>query len=170
MNSVEKMRAAEIVQALISRDGDKCQFPGCKDPYNFSNSNIRTIDHVIPRSKGGPDSMSNFALMHRVCNNIKSDREYLPDGTLEPLNRKPEKIKVEKRPPCDTCFEGRALLAGEVCEVCGSDPQPKNFPKYMQRTPKECDHDDHFCWACNLGFVERKSVLNYLLTGEEKFE
>lgn len=163
------MRTADIVQALIARDGDYCQFPDCKNPTIFTNSNIRTVDHIVPRSKGGLDEMSNFALMHRVCNNIKSDREYLPDGTLEPIDRKPEKVKVAKRPACETCFEGRALLAGEVCDTCGSGPQPRNFPKYMQRTPKECDHDDYFCWSCTLGFVERKSVLSHLI-GEEDNE
>lgn len=32
-----------------------------------------TIDHIQPKSKGGPDHVSNYAPMCMVCNSIKAD-------------------------------------------------------------------------------------------------
>lgn len=34
-----------------------------------------TKDHVVPRSKGGPDEMSNYQTMCMRCNNKKGDKE-----------------------------------------------------------------------------------------------
>lgn len=30
-----------------------------------------SVDHVIPKSRGGPDAIGNFTLTHWVCNNRK---------------------------------------------------------------------------------------------------
>lgn len=161
----KKKKQAEIVEALIQRDGDFCQFYDCPfDRYKFTEDNFRTIDHVIPRSKGGEDNLDNYVLMHFKCNNKKGDRLYLPDGTLEPLPYREPKSTVVKRDPCDTCFEGRALLRGEICPICGSEPQPKNAPAYAKKTPKDCTHsgEDH-CWLCYLGFVERESAISVII-------
>lgn len=158
MSEGQKKRAktAEVIQALIERDGDFCQFYDCPfDRYEFTKTNFRTIDHVIPRAAGGTDTMDNYVLMHFKCNNKKGSRLYREDGTLEPLPEREPKSTVVKRPPCETCNEGRILLEGEVCPDCGSGPQPLKFPKYKQRSPKECDHKVFFCWACTLGFTPR---------------
>lgn len=157
----KKLRTAQIIQILIERDGDLCQFYDCPGPRDkFTDENFRSIDHVKPRSKGGTDTLDNYVMMHFKCNNKKGDREYLPDGTLEPLPTREPKSTVVKRDPCETCFEGRGLLKGEICDVCGSGPQPSTAPAYAQKTPKECSHsgEDH-CWKCYLGFVERESAL-----------
>ncbi len=34
-----------------------------------------SIDHVIPRSKGGTNRLGNVALAHKGCNNYKADRK-----------------------------------------------------------------------------------------------
>lgn len=54
-----------------------------------------TIDHVLPRSKGGKNSLRNILLVHSKCNHIKGDRiptkkelEY-----LEEVNRRVKKIQ-----------------------------------------------------------------------------
>lgn len=39
------------------------------DPYSFE------IDHVIPRSKGGADTVDNLAPAHRRCNREKWDTD-----------------------------------------------------------------------------------------------
>lgn len=37
-----------------------------------------TIDHVIPKSAGGPDRLGNMVLMHNICNCAKADK--IPTG------------------------------------------------------------------------------------------
>lgn len=47
-----------------------------------------TMDHVIPRTKGGGDDFANLALCCYVCNPLKSDRTEAPDphtGKMAPL-------------------------------------------------------------------------------------
>lgn len=161
----KKMRQAEVIQELIARDGDFCSFYDCPgDRYKFTNENFRTIDHHVPRSKGGTDDMENYRLMHFKCNNKKSDRLYLEDGTLEPLPYREPKNKTVKRDPCETCYEGRLLLKGELCPVCGISPMPASAPAYSQKRPKDCSHagEDH-CWACYLGFAEREDAITNII-------
>jgi hypothetical protein len=38
-----------------------------------------TMDHVIPRAKGGSDDVSNLALCCYVCNPLKGDKTEAPD-------------------------------------------------------------------------------------------
>jgi hypothetical protein len=53
----------------------KCLHPN-KDNYNQSNA--ATLDHIIPKSKGGSHTYDNVTLLCRSCNTIKSDN-ILPD-------------------------------------------------------------------------------------------
>lgn len=156
MNCEAKMRARQRIEFLIERDGKICKLPGCKRPTAFSVDNYPTTDHIIPVSKGGPDEPSNWQLAHRLCNERKADRLILPDGTLEPLPTKSKPARVVHRPPTECCFEGRLLVGDEICPDCGSEAQPKTFPKWKQRGTKDCDHDYYHCWLCVLGFVDRK--------------
>jgi 5-methylcytosine-specific restriction endonuclease McrA len=51
----------------LKRDGHKCAYCGRADlPL--------TLDHVIPRSKGGDDSWENLVAACLPCNNRKGDR------------------------------------------------------------------------------------------------
>lgn len=148
-----KVRAA-IVDALIARDGYVCQFPGCTRP--FTSEDPPTIDHWIPRSVSGDDTLSNLRLMHRECNNTKGDSIPNPDGTLSLV--KAVSIVRQPRPSlCDTCMSGRILLVGEKCPDCKSGPQPAGSPTAYKKNPKNCTHSgyDH-CWLCHVGLVERK--------------
>ena len=160
---IVKMRPRERINFLIERDGAKCTFPGCT--LRITNRNPLTTDHIIPVSKGGTDTPGNWALMCRIHNSEKADRVWLSYGVLEPRPEKPTKPeKVKKKEPCPRCNEGRNLVKGEICDVCNLGPQPR-LPKYLQRTPKECNHSDTHCWACVLNFVARKSALENLLIG-----
>ncbi|MBI5729965.1 MAG: HNH endonuclease [Ignavibacteriales bacterium] len=52
---------------ILKRDGHKCAYCGRADlPL--------TLDHVIPRSKGGDDSWENLVAACLPCNNRKGDR------------------------------------------------------------------------------------------------
>lgn len=49
--------------ALVQRDGRECFY--CGNPVAPEDS---SLEHIVPRSHGGPNHMANFALAHRQCN------------------------------------------------------------------------------------------------------
>ena len=55
---------------LFGEQEGKCA--GCKILFPFPNL---TIDHVIPKSRGGTDHLENLQLLCGACNSIKGDRE-----------------------------------------------------------------------------------------------
>lgn len=52
-------------RGILRRDAHRCAY--CASPAN-------TIDHVIPKSRGGSDTWDNLVACCFKCNNIKSDR------------------------------------------------------------------------------------------------
>jgi 5-methylcytosine-specific restriction endonuclease McrA len=52
-------------RAVFARDGHRCQYCGAA---------AENLDHVIPRSKGGPHSWENVVAACRPCNSRKQDR------------------------------------------------------------------------------------------------
>ncbi|HNZ47290.1 MAG TPA: HNH endonuclease [Candidatus Hydrogenedentes bacterium] len=67
---------------LFARDKDTCQYCG-----RTGNRSCMTIDHVIPKSRGGEDSWSNLVVACPACNLKKRDRT--PDEARMPLLKKP---------------------------------------------------------------------------------
>ena len=55
---------------LFGRQEGVCN--GCRIAFLFPNL---TIDHVVPRSRGGTDHVDNLQLLCGACNSIKGDRE-----------------------------------------------------------------------------------------------
>ena len=58
---------AEMASYLARRDGDRCWLCG----GTFASKGLallRTLDHIIPRSKGGTDHPANLRLAHFRCN------------------------------------------------------------------------------------------------------
>ena len=63
----EKLMQNKPSRSMIyKRDGHKCQYCG-------STKNL-TIDHVIPRSRGGEDTWENLVVACNSCNTRKSDK------------------------------------------------------------------------------------------------
>ena len=60
---------------LLERDGNLCWL--CEKP--FSNRKPPSIDHVIPKSKGGPTIISNLKLAHSKCNYERGDTGTMPN-------------------------------------------------------------------------------------------
>ncbi|WP_205696214.1 HNH endonuclease [Conexibacter sp. SYSU D00693] len=59
-------------RAVFARDGWSCQYCG-------SRANL-TVDHVIPRSKGGPSTWDNIVAACAPCNRRKGDTMPSPSG------------------------------------------------------------------------------------------
>jgi 5-methylcytosine-specific restriction endonuclease McrA len=51
--------------------GVKCIHP---NKYSYNQSNAATLDHIIPKSKGGSHTYNNVTLLCRLCNTKKSDK------------------------------------------------------------------------------------------------
>jgi 5-methylcytosine-specific restriction endonuclease McrA len=66
-------------QNIFKRDGHKCVYCGSRDNL--------TMDHVIPRSKGGRDSWHNLVSACQKCNTEKGDRT--PEEAGMPMSHKP---------------------------------------------------------------------------------
>jgi 5-methylcytosine-specific restriction endonuclease McrA len=67
---------------ILRRDHHRCQYCNRYDvPL--------TIDHIVPKSKGGDDSWENLVAACVRCNNKKGDRS--PEEAAMPLIRKPTK-------------------------------------------------------------------------------
>ena len=65
---------------VLRRDSNQCQYCGKIDSH-------LTIDHVIPKAKGGKDTWENLVSACNKCNNKKGDRT--PHEAQMPLLRKP---------------------------------------------------------------------------------
>lgn len=68
-----------LVEYLIRRDGRRCAI--CKRKIDFTiksgtkgSRNGYSIDHVVPRSKGGTDDLANLRLAHWGCNQTRGNR------------------------------------------------------------------------------------------------
>lgn len=68
-------------QNVFKRDGHECQY--CGSPKDL------TLDHVLPRSRGGNSSWSNLITACKKCNSYKGDRT--PEEADMPLRLKPFK-------------------------------------------------------------------------------
>lgn len=66
-----KARArARVFARILIRDGDLCAI--CRQTLNFEHQDPHflapTLDHIIPRSKGGSNRLENLQLAHKSCN------------------------------------------------------------------------------------------------------
>ena len=73
------LRAKPSRNAIYTRDGYKCQYCGA--------TRRLTIDHVIPKSKGGSDDWENLVVASASCNVKKGDKMLEQSG-----------LKLSKRP------------------------------------------------------------------------
>ncbi|WP_457630207.1 HNH endonuclease [Oceanithermus sp.] len=65
---------------ILRRDGYTCQYCGRR-------GRVLTIDHVVPRSRGGQDTWENLVTACLECNTRKGDRT--PEEAGMPLLRRP---------------------------------------------------------------------------------
>jgi 5-methylcytosine-specific restriction endonuclease McrA len=72
---------------IFSRDRNACQYCGVV----FSTAKL-TLDHVLPRSRGGRDTWENLVTCCASCNHRKADRT--PDEARMALIRMPRAVNV----------------------------------------------------------------------------
>jgi len=62
-------------EVLRERDGDKCW--RCRRSMDFDlprgHDEAPTIEHILPKSKGGTGTLDNLCLCHRRCNRAMAD-------------------------------------------------------------------------------------------------
>lgn len=73
-----RRRSALNRRAVFARDGGRCQYCGAA---------AESIDHVVPRAKGGPHTWENVVAACRPCNTAKRDRMLAETSMV--LRRKP---------------------------------------------------------------------------------
>ena len=59
---------------LAGEQGWRCCYRGCKMCPEQGHGNSATFEHVIPRSLGGSDDVSNIAIACYRCNNDRRSR------------------------------------------------------------------------------------------------
>lgn len=85
-----------MVDRIMRRDGRRCWL--CGEPCDFELSRDgryphTTLDHVIPKSKGGGSAPENLRLAHKKCNNDRGSKDaephhaWLHDGGVSPAQR-----------------------------------------------------------------------------------
>jgi len=77
-------------RAIFVRDHFECQYCGVRVTMKTG-----TRDHVIPRSRGGPDTLTNIVAACRLCNFRKDDRT--PDEAGMTLRNRPRALDDDEK-------------------------------------------------------------------------
>lgn len=72
--NVHKQNDPAVREAVLKITDGKCAYCGCDLKTEHHGSDAFVVEHVVPKSKGGPDNIVNFVPSCRGCNNAKSDR------------------------------------------------------------------------------------------------
>jgi CRISPR-associated endonuclease Csn1 len=65
-------KSAPLKYELAKEQGGLCLY--CGQPFSMARLDDYDIDHIVPRSKGGPDAIVNSILAHRACNEDKDEQ------------------------------------------------------------------------------------------------
>jgi hypothetical protein len=145
-----------VVEFLLSRDGNRCMFPGCTKPFDDDKHSL-TLDHIYPQVRAKEDGweyesihdVGNLHLMGKSCNTKKGDITYNEDGTLNVPEKTPKLPKAKRPEYCKHCESGRSLFLGDNCNVCGLGPQPTTAPGVFRKDINKCDHKKpNHCRRC----------------------
>lgn len=82
---------------LLVRDGFKCSY--CESKLSMRSA---TVDHIIPRSKGGLNTLDNTVASCKTCNNLKGDMslsKFTSDYGMV-LNTTPRSLTDEEKVDC----------------------------------------------------------------------
>ena len=83
--------AARLVRATLATYGTECHL--CNEPGATS------ADHLIPRSRGGPDTLENLRPVHPACNQRRGDRTLAEYRARYGTARQGVTVRVVTGPP-----------------------------------------------------------------------
>lgn len=87
-----KSKRAGKIRTLLARDGNLCWL--CGEPFANKSGRKPSLDHVIPRSKGGSNRNENLRLAHGRCNWERGSAE--PKGIAPAQHRHIDGVMSEK--------------------------------------------------------------------------
>jgi len=61
-------------RVVRERDGDDCALCGKPMEFDMEGPEFATLEHIVPRSRGGCNSPINLVLAHKRCNAARGDR------------------------------------------------------------------------------------------------
>ena len=126
---------------VLKRDSFTCQYCGRSAP-----DVILELDHIIPVSKGGDDSIMNLVAACRDCNRGKTNRDLSDDTAVKKQKRQLDEIQ-ERREQLQMMVEWRNALLKEQEEQINAvedlirmwtgyglnDYGRQNFRRYIKR-------------------------------------
>jgi 5-methylcytosine-specific restriction endonuclease McrA len=87
---VPRQNRAVSRRSIMLRDRHTCQY--CRRAFE---ARKLTLDHVVPRSRGGAGTWENLVACCHPCNNRKADRTPAEAGMM--LERKPAQIGIHAK-------------------------------------------------------------------------
>lgn len=133
--SVSSFRRALIEEMIANNGNAQCHYCKIICRLSFSNEfkNSATIDHKIPRSKGGTNARENLVIACNGCNNLKGSRSYEsfkanPHGTgQKPFRAAKIKVNIGGGTMADAIARGEMTYFGEYKKPkCEINPEPRN--------------------------------------------
>lgn len=84
MSSADKR---EKMALIVERDGSNCCL--CGDPVNLAiygqGPVAPTLEHIVPKSRGGANRLFNLALAHKVCNERRGNSPLAREASVPAL-------------------------------------------------------------------------------------
>ena len=138
-------RKRKSLRRAIRSDPATCCLCGFLIPNNIvspSHPLFGTIDHIIPTSRGGPDSVFNRAPAHRLCNERKGDQIIDPEQFA--TERQQEIIPLLESFGCQVGTKGKRSAIQRVL---------RGWPSWAPHHKKEIGDVNLQRWADDGGAV-----------------
>lgn len=115
------------LDAVVDRDGWRCHLCGGEVEQREKSTgkpDDAVLDHVIPWSLGGPDTIDNLRLAHNSCNAVRSNTP-LDEFDATGLPRKPKPRKKRTARPSMTADELREAAHALVVRTTKAQGLPE---------------------------------------------
>ena len=101
MSKKTKTRAQFQIDRLRARDGDNCIH--CGEPCIFDaplySPERASVEHIVPKARGGVNQLFNLALAHAACNAKRGTKTITQEVKIPPL------AQVIMKNCCHECLE-----------------------------------------------------------------